>query len=194
MSAKTNNGATVNTTNVNEKEMVTMTATTKTKKDYTLEGTINATTWQEFKTVMKEAGINTGTKTYEQLVEEYKSLTVVEVGDNSADKYYPELQTEISATKVIINRTKGDYLIKNIVKASFVATKGDSKGKRILTMHKLFGIIRKAYATDNEKLEETFIKTVVNQLVSLKYICFKRYESGAIIFYPTEKAAKYVNK
>ena len=51
-------------------EEITMTA--KTKKDYTLNGTINATTWQEFRTAMKDAGISTGTKTYEQLATEYE--------------------------------------------------------------------------------------------------------------------------
>lgn len=43
-----------------------------TKKDYTLNGLLGATTWQEFRHAMKEAGINTATKSYEQLVEEYE--------------------------------------------------------------------------------------------------------------------------
>ena len=76
------NNETIN--NTNKKESKTM------KKDYTLNGTINATTWQEFRTVMKEAGINTGTKSYEQLVEEYNNLpkeNIVSVGDMSSDRY-----------------------------------------------------------------------------------------------------------
>ena len=44
----TTNNATINN-NTNIKEETTM------KKDYTLNGTINATTWQEFRAVMKEA-------------------------------------------------------------------------------------------------------------------------------------------
>jgi hypothetical protein len=188
---------TMNNTNT-EKEMSIMKA--KTNKDYTLNGTINATTWQEFRKAMKEAGINTGTKSYAQLVEEYKSLTItdttavtVPVGDMSEDKIYPELQEEKKPeNKITINKKHGDYLVKNIVKASFIATKGDSKGQRIVTMRKLFGIIRKAYANGNEQIDETFIKDIINQLVTLKYICFKKYESGAIVFYPTVKASEYV--
>ena len=176
--------ATINNTPVKENTM---------KKDYTLNGTINATTWQEFRNAMKEAGISTGTKTYAQLVEEYIALSkdeaiVVPVGDMSSDRYYPELQKET----VIIDKKHGDYLVRNIVKASFIATKGDSKGNRIITMHKLFGIIRKAYANGDEKLEDAFIKNIINQLVTLKYIGFKKYESGAMIFYPTLKARDYV--
>ena len=49
--------------------------TTKSKeKDYTLNGTISATTWQEFRIAMKEVGIYTGTKKYEELVTEYNLL------------------------------------------------------------------------------------------------------------------------
>ena len=188
-SVNTNN-VTVN--NVENKEMITM----KTK-DYTLNGTINATNWQEFRAVMKEAGINTGTKTYAQLVKEYNALSkdngvVVPVGDFSNDKYYPDCQNDSSNNHVVLDKKHGDYIVKNIVKASFIATKGDSKGHRIVTMHKLFGIIRKAYTNGNEQIDEIFIKDIINQLVTLKYICFKKYESGAIIFYPTVKCREYI--
>ena len=174
-----------------EKEETTM------KKDYTLNGTINATTWQEFRAVMKEAGINTGTKSYAKLVEEYNALSkdngvTVPVGDLCNDKYYPDCQNDDSNNHVVLDKKHGDYIVKNIVKASFIATKGDSKGQRIVTMHKLFGIIRKAYANGNEQIDEAFIKDIINQLVTLKYICFKKYESGAMIFYPTVKASEYV--
>jgi hypothetical protein len=232
----------------------------KTNKDYTLNGTINSTTWQEFRNFMKESGISIGTKSYEQLVEEYnyrnreycvlweenhgenykgvsakfetekealdmvdklnkenindiyhdinayhivdgkyieifrkeEKSTTVSVGDMSEDTYVGEINPAPSKSKFVIDRKHGDYIVKNIVKASFVASKGDSKGKRVITMHKLFGIIRKAYTNNlNDKLEEMFIKDVINQLVKLQYIGFKKYESGAIVFYPTIKAAKY---
>ena len=188
-SVNTNN-VTVN--NVENKEMIIM----KTK-DYTLNGTINATNWQEFRAVMKEAGINTGTKTYAQLVEEYNALSkdngiVVPVGDFSSDKYYPDCQDNSSNNHVVLDKKHGDNIVKNIIKVSFVATRGDSKGHRIVTMHKLFGIIRKAYANGDEQIDETFIKDIINQLVTLQYICFKKYESGAIVFYPTVKCKKYI--
>ena len=186
---KDNTNVIINNTTI--KEETTM------KKDYTLNGTINATTWQEFRAVMKEAGINTGTKSYAQLVEEYNALSkdnsvTVPVGDLCNDKYYPDCQNNDSDNHVVLDKKHGDYIVKNIVKASFIATKGDSKGQRIVTMHKLFGIIRKAYANGNEQIDEAFIKDIINQLVTLKYICFKKYESGAMIFYPTVKASEYV--
>lgn len=187
MAKKTNNtNVTINNTTIKEEKTM--------KKDYTLNGTINATTWQEFRVVMKEAGI-TG-KSYAQLVEEYNALSkdngiVVPVGDFSNDKYYPDCQNDDSDNHVVLDKKHGDYVVKNIVKASFIATKGDSKGQRIVTMHKLFGIIRKAYANGDEQIDETFIKDIINQLVTLKYICFKKYESGAIVFYPTVKASEY---
>ena len=289
----TTNNETINNTNTKENKTMK-----KANKDYTLNGTINATTWQEFRTVMKEAGINTATKSYEQLAEEYEyrnrefcvlwednngkalsemfktknealdkadelnngkndcvnayhivdgkyieifreghthkvigtdhayynekftaftgtygqckeyvkencgpteggdanlvTYTIVQVGDMSEDRYTGEINPAPNKPKYIIDRKHGDYIVKSIVKASFVATKGDSKGKRILTMHKLFGIFRKAYTNNlNDKLEESFIKDIINQLVKLQYIGFKKYESGAIVFYPTTKAANY---
>lgn len=170
-----NNVTNNTTTNKEDKKM---------KKDYTLNGKLTATTWQEFRAAMKEAGIDTATKTYAQLVEEYNALNVVSTGDMSSDKYYPELQDG----KPLINKKQGNYIISNIVKASFIATKGDSKGSRIITMKKLFGIIRGAYAKDkDERLEDTFIKDVINELARLKYLVCKKYESGAMIFYPTKK-------
>lgn len=120
------------------------------------------------------------------------TAVTVPVGDMSEDKLYPELQEEKKTTEIIIDRKHGDYLVKNIMKASFVATKGDSKDKRIVTMHKLFGIVKAAYTVDNKLVDEAFIKNIINQLVTLKYITFKKYESGAMIFYPTVKAADYI--
>lgn len=294
------NNVTINTTNNNMRGENIMTKNNK--KDYTLGGMLAATTWQEFRVAMKKAGINTGTKTYEQLVEEYSSIkkepdytlggiinasnweeflkvmenagvyrvhgdaivyysefdmiansykhelahpyriscvidgeheegwfkteeeawdaakhfnsdtgvekcewdmngnvtriklensNTIPVGDNSQDKYYPELQDN----KPLINKKQGEYIISNIVKASFIATKGDSKGSRIVTMKRLFGIIRGAYAKNkDEKLEDTFIKNVINELVKLKYLTCKKYESGAMVFYPTIKCKEAVAK
>lgn len=131
-------------------------------------------------------------KNYTEELKVNNSNNIVSVGDMSEDKYEGEINP---APKFVIDRKHGDYIVKNIVKASFVASKGDSKGRRILTMHKLFGIIRKAYTNNlNDKLEEMFIKDIINQLVKLQYISFKKYESGAIVFYPTVKAAKYASR
>lgn len=87
---------------------------------------------------------------------------------------------------------KFNTVVKKIAKASFVANKGDSKGFRIITMKALYGIIRNVYANGNEKLEEDFIKNIINKLVSNNYLNFKRYESGALMFYPTVKCREYI--
>lgn len=200
---KTNtNGATTNNT---QKGKV------NTMKDYTLGGRIECTTWQEFIRFCKEEyDINTGHKSFEVLSRELQyyldqddyaeaeysghedDTIIVPAGDIGSDKYYPELQKEKKGITITIDRKHGDFIVKAIVKASFIASKGDSKGKRIITMHKLFGIIKRAYTTNNEQLEESFIKDIVNQLVTLKYLCFKKYESDAMIFYPTVRASEYV--
>ena len=107
--ANTNNNttATINTTNTKENK------TMKTK-DYTLNGTINATTWQEFRTVMKEAGINTATKSYDKLVEEYNNLSkdnIVSVGDMSSDRYSEiEEETKEETNMEDYNKSRKAYL------------------------------------------------------------------------------------
>ena len=90
----------------------------------------------------------------------------------------------------VIDKKHGVAIVKAIVKASFVVKKGfDNEGKRIITMRKLCGIIKKAYKDEfqNKDLPLEFIHDIINQLVSLKYLCFKKYESGALVFYPTKK-------
>lgn len=152
----------------------------KMKNDYTLNGKLKSTTWEQFRQEMKNRGIDVTRKKFVELVEEFNKLESAKTANENA---------------VVLDQPHGDYIVKNIVKASFIASKGDSKGMRIVTMKKLFGIIRTAYIGDpnsKEKLEESFIKEIVNQLIKKQYIMYKRYESGAMIFYPTVKAAEYV--
>lgn len=251
---------TTNNTTVKEESIMD-----KKAKDYTLNGTINATTWQEFRAAMKEAGINIKNKTYTQLVEEYNALpkeetksftftsadetdnsTVVPVGDFSSDKmpnetlenkitdeetlnYYNKMAEYENARKTYIknqktraqineeqwqalsqttglkfdtdtnNKTeqtnttteedKTYILVKNIVKSSFVATKGDNKGYRMITMKVLFDVIGSVYGKDCSK---EFIQGKINELKIQGYIGFKRYES--LVFYPTVKARDYVKE
>lgn len=178
---KTNN-ATINNSNLIKEESI-MTTLTKEELRKELSNKGIELSNSQFKKTKKEELI--------KMLETQKEISViVSVGDMSEDTYIGDINP---APKFVIDRKHGDYIVKNIVNASFVATKGDSKGKRILTMHKLFGIIRKAYTNNlNDKLEEAFIKDIINQLVKLHYIGFKKYESGAVVFYPTTKAAKYV--
>lgn len=87
---------------------------------------------------------------------------------------------------------KFNTVVKRMAKASFIANRGDNEGLRIVTMKALYSIIRKVYANNNEQLEESFIKDIINKLVSTHYLSFKKYESGAIIFYPTVKCREYI--
>lgn len=222
---KTNNNATINNSNLIKEESIMTTTTMETIINAMANATNNEEKLQiiyllldyvnnitnkhdvayinkgELVDFANYLGMNTNRKTtrtnaydfIKNYAEELKvDDSIVSVGDMSEDRYVEDIK---STPKFVIDRKHGDYIVKNIVKASFVASKGDNKGKRIVTMHKLFGIIRKAYTNNlNDKLEEMFIKDVINQLVKLNYIGFKKYESGAIVFYPTVKAANYVRR
>lgn len=185
------------TATTNNKEENIM-ANKNNKKDYTLGGMIKAATWQEFRVEMKKVGIDTATKTYAQLVEEYNALktkaVITPAGDMSEDKYYPEEQTEKSDMLKNFNGiddTHKKALIDAIVKKSFICTKeeSDSKGMRIITMRKLFGIIKGVYGT-GDNLPKDFIYNIINILVYNKYLCFKKYEEGGMVFYPTKKCVQ----
>lgn len=183
------NNVTINTANKEDKKM---------KKDYTLNGKLTATTWQEFRVAMKEVGINTGTKTYEQLVEEYNALPKgedVSVGDMSNDKYYPELQDG----KPLLDMKHGNYIMTNVVEESFIASKGGNVGDRLITMRKLYGIIASAYLTKEEKktnkrLEDEFIEKIVDELVRLKYLICIKHDTEARIYGLTVKCKKFLAK
>lgn len=202
---KTNNNATVNNNNIKEEAIMTKTErimdTYRRVQEFTKTSDEGYVKKDELIQLFDDCMGNRPSKktTRKELVESLETIVnnikseqnKVPVGDMSSDKYYPELQNDDNA--IVIDKKHGDYLIKNIVKASFIATKGDNKGNRIITMHKLFGIIKNAYSADNKPVDEAFIKDIINQLVILKYICFKKYESGAIVFYPTVKAKEYIN-
>ena len=57
-------------------------------------------------------------------------------------------------------------------------------------MKKLSGIIGHVYGNGSRVTDE-LLHQVINQLVKLNYLCFKRYESGALIFYPTVKVRDF---
>jgi hypothetical protein len=210
---KTNNGTINNNTSNGGKTM---------KNDYTLNGKLTATTWQEFRKAMKEAGIETGTKSYSQLVQEYNSLnsedankteyynnmakqaqvsqvkTKSQYNEERWDAIAQSAGLELSKTKKVTvdaekDKDKLETILKDIIKSSFTANQGDSKGLKILPMKKLYGIIKRAYVGKDNNLDEDSIKKVINILVFNKYIKYKKYESGAMIFYPTTSAADYVS-
>jgi nicotinate-nucleotide pyrophosphorylase len=181
------NNVTINTANKEDKKM---------KKDYTLNGTINAKTWQEFRVAMKEVGINTGTKTYEQLVEEYNALPkceVVPVGDMSQDKYYPEEQKEAQVSeevKVEVKHVKPDVIdidnmpegLKDALRRELNNRKNkrDARGK--IEIKEIYKAIYACFDTHGLMPEST-IKGYINALVKLGYLKFKRFYDGYLQFF-----------
>ena len=112
---------------------------------------------------------------------------------NPIDNIPDDLDAEadaVDAPEFFISQKDGRELVKRIRKASFKATKGDSAGKVIITMKKLSGIIGHIYG-NGARVTEELLHQVINQLVKLNYLCFKRYESGALIFYPTVKVRDF---
>ena len=158
--------------NVNVKENKTM----KTNKDYTLNGAINATTWQEFRTVMKEAGINTGTKSYHELVEEYNKLpkdNVISVGDMSSDRY-SEIET-VEQTTVkendnkpeVITKLQNDFVNKLILELHSRRRKFDSRG--LIDVSDAYKAVCQVF----DRPSVSKIKGVLNFMVRCGYITFK---------------------
>ena len=110
---------------------------------------------------------------------------------NPIDNIPDDLDAEaVDAPEFFISQKDGRELVTRIRKASFKATKGDSAGKVIITMKKLSGIIGHIYG-NGARVTDELLHQVINQLVKLNYLCFKRYESGALIFYPTVKVRDF---
>ena len=109
---------------------------------------------------------------------------------NPIDNIPDDLDAEADAPEFFISQKDGRELVKRIRKASFKATRGDSAGKVIITMKKLSGIIGHIYG-NGARVTDELLHQVINQLVKLNYLCFKRYESGALIFYPTVKVRDF---
>ena len=110
---------------------------------------------------------------------------------NPIDNIPDDLDAEaVDAPEFFISQKDGRELVARIRKASFKATKGDSSGRVIITMKKLSGIIGHVYG-NGARVTDELLHQVINQLVKLNYLCFKRYESGALIFYPTVKVRDF---
>ena len=109
---------------------------------------------------------------------------------NKIENIPEDIKAEVDAPEFFISQKDGRELVKRIRKASFKATKGDSSGRVIITMKKLSGIIGHVYG-NGARVTDELLHQVINQLVKLNYLCFKRYESGALIFYPTVKVRDF---
>lgn len=180
-----NNNETIN--NTNKKENKTM------KKDYTLNGTINATTWQEFRTVMKEAGINTATKSFDELVEEYNNLSkdnIVSVGDMSSDRYSeiaeerPETETTNDSSKESVNPNKPEVIetlpdiILNKLLGELHSRRGKFDERGLIQVSDAYKAVCKTY----ERPTENFIKGIINYMVTNKYIRFTKVNGQLQLF------------
>lgn len=167
----------------------------KKTNDYTLNGTLTAKNWTEFKAVCKEHGINCGTKKFDELVMELSAIL--------------SAKTEPAVTKeFVVTQKMGDAIIRRIrvggkdrngkthSAAMFVATKSkdpETNGKYMVTMSKLYAIIADVYGLkEGEPGNDDFIKkSVINYLCRTGWLSFKRYDTGAMVFFPTVKMAQY---
>ena len=164
-----------------------------TNKDYTLNGAVNAATWQEFRTVMKEAGINTATKTYDELVEEYNNLSkdnIVSVGDMSLDRYSeiveekPETKITDDSSEEPVNPNKPEVIktlpdiILNKLLGELHSRRGKFDERGLIQVSDAYKAVCKTY----ERPTENFIKGVLNYMVTNKYIRFTKVNGQLQLF------------
>ena len=177
-----------------EKEIETMATANKTKKDYTLNGTINATTWQEFRAVMKEAGINTATKTYAQLVEEYNALSVKEevVSTDTTTVNAPETSNEEVKQEQATAEKKEtvkhfDKLATNLVYkmlGEIDARKCTFDNRGLIHTKDLYKAIYSSVDIGHKGLmDDSEIKGYITALIKLGYLTFGRIGNNHLQFF-----------
>ena len=169
----------------------------KMNNDYTLNGTINATSWTEFKAVCKEHGINCGTDTFAVLSQ--KLSTILSAKAAPAE--------EVKSEEFMVNKNMGEAIVRRILvggkdrngkqhaAAMFKASKSkdpEVNGKWMVTMAKLYAIVADVYKLEGKTEEnDAFIKQVINYLCKNGWLRFKKYDTGAISFFPTVKMQGY---
>lgn len=199
-----------NTNNIKEEKK--MSKNTKSKNDYTMGGTIEATSWTEFKAVCKEHGINCGTKTFKVLEEELKAAMTQQ--PPVAHDEVPVADTPVTEQKqekkdgFVLSKKHGDAIVRRIMlggkdrngrqhtAAAFKASKSKDSavnGHLMVTMRKLYAIIADVYGLkQGDPGNDDFIKKgVINYLCKNGWLTFKRYDSGALSFFPTAKMVEY---
>lgn len=181
-----------------KKETKTMSKNTKSKNDYTMGGIIEATNWTEFKAVCKEHGINCGTKKFNELSVELS--TILSTKAAPAEEVKPE--------EFVVNKNMGDAIVRRIMlggkdrngrqhsAAAFKATKSKDpsvNGHMMVTMAKLYAIIADVYGLQqgNPNNDAFIKKCVINYLCKHGWLNFKKYEGGALSFFPTQKMMSY---
>lgn len=167
--------------------------------------TVNTASYKELQAMCKANNLKASGKT-EELRERLAALFVPEnavpVGDlpNTFDNA-PVMDVEPESFKV--TQKDGMAIARRIVyggkdrngkyhsAAMFKATKSKDasvNGKWMITMSKLYAIIADVYGVSKD--DNKTIKEVINYLCEHGWLSFKRYESGALSFFPTVKMAK----
>lgn len=174
----------------------------KMNNDYTMGGAITAKDWTEFKVVCKSFGINCGTKTFAVLKEELAPHLA------ARQAVMDKIEAATTKEEFVVTQKMGDAIIRRIrlggkdrngkthSPAMFMATKSkdpETNGKYMVTMAKLYAIIADVYGLKkDEPGNDDFIKkNVINYLCRTGWLSFKRYDSGAMVFFPTVKMAQY---
>lgn len=184
----------------------------KMNNDYTMGGRINATNWTEFKAVCKSFGINCGTKTFKVLEEELN--TAMTQQSSVAHNEVPVVASPVVEQKqekkdeFVLSKKHGDAIVRRIMlggkdrngrqhtAAAFKASKSKDpavNGYLMVTMSKLYAIIADVYGLkQGDPGNDDFIKKgVINYLCKNGWLAFKRYDSGALSFFPTAKMVEY---
>ncbi len=197
-------------TNNNIREEKKMSKNTKSKNDYTMGGAIEATSWTEFKAVCKSFGINCGTKTFKALEVELKAA-MTQQPLPVAHEEVPAVAAPVVEQKkdeFVLTKKAGDAIVRRIMlggkdrngrqhtAAAFKASKSKDpavNGHLMVTMSKLYAIIADVYGLkQGDPGNDEFIKKgVINYLCKNGWLTFKRYDSGALSFFPTAKMAEY---
>lgn len=192
----------------NIKEEKKMSKNTKSKNDYTMGGTIEATNWTEFKAVCKTFGINCGTKTFKVLEEELKAAMAQQSSTVHDDASVVAEQKQEKKDEFVLSKKHGDAIVRRIMlggkdrngrqhtAAAFKASKSKDpavNGHLMVTMSKLYAIIADVYGLkQGDPGNDAFIKKgVINYLCKNGWLAFKRYDSGALSFFPTTKMVEY---
>lgn len=112
-------------------------------------------------------------------------------GDFCKDRFYPAEQNQKTEQKRLALLAGGSFrkkaILKRIWNSSYIATKchdSELNGKRLIKLANIMAIINFVINKDNKgRMDDAYMKEVINALVKEKYLSFKKYEGGALQFY-----------
>ncbi len=175
----------------------------KKTNDYTLNGRLSCTTWTGFIAECKSRGIDITGRKFVDL--EAEMLKVLDAETAQAAVVEETAPTAMDTNKFVVDGKLGDAIIKRLMLGGkdrngkshrpsvFMGTKAkdpDNIDRLMITMKHLFGVIGDVYGLDakDESSKET-IHAVINTFCRIKMLRYKKYDTGAVVFYPTEKMA-----